>query len=81
MAHTQDQMRTFKATTSLAVGLTKERVKIQHDLLKISHGKYHQSNIPILINQTITKSKILCRQGPTGGAKEDEEDYRTNADS
>jgi hypothetical protein len=36
-------MRSFKATTNLANGLTKERIKIQHDLLKISHGRYIKS--------------------------------------
>jgi hypothetical protein len=32
-------MRSFKATTSLANGLTKERAKIQTGLLGISAGK------------------------------------------
>ena len=34
-------MRSFKATTSLANGLTKDRASIQHELLKISHGTHH----------------------------------------
>ena len=32
MVHTSDLMRSFKATTNLAQGLTKERIHIQHDL-------------------------------------------------
>lgn len=40
LSHTSDMMRSFKATTNLAQALTKERVHIQHDLQKISHGKF-----------------------------------------
>lgn len=36
--NSNDLMRSFKATTNLAQSLTKDRVKIQHDLQKISHG-------------------------------------------
>ena len=38
MVHSNDLMRSFKASTSLAKGLTKERITVKHDLLKISHG-------------------------------------------
>ena len=34
-----DLLRSFKATTSLANGLTKERVHIQNEFQKISAGK------------------------------------------
>jgi len=36
MVQTNDLHRSFKATTNLANGLTKERTSIQHELLKIS---------------------------------------------
>jgi hypothetical protein len=32
MSPNSDLLRSFKATTSLALGLTKERIKIQNDL-------------------------------------------------
>jgi hypothetical protein len=32
---TEEVKRNFKATTSLAMGLTKERITVQHELLKI----------------------------------------------
>lgn len=46
--HSNDLMRSFKATTNLAQSLTKDRVKIQHDLQKISHGEDHLALIMYL---------------------------------
>ena len=38
ITQTNDLARSFKATSKVAMGLTRERIKIQHDLLKIGDG-------------------------------------------
>lgn len=47
LSQTEEVKRSFKATTSLALGLTKERVTIQNELMKIAQSKnlgYHILN-------------------------------------
>jgi hypothetical protein len=39
MSPSSELLRSFKATTNLAHGLTKERIQIQNDLQKISAGR------------------------------------------
>jgi hypothetical protein len=36
---TEEVKRSFKATTGLALGLTRKRVTVQHELLKIAQSK------------------------------------------
>ena len=58
-----DLLRSFKATTNLANGLTKERVHIQNEFQKISAGK-----------STITVILSFSRQGTS---RRDEIDQET----
>lgn len=48
---TEEVKRSFKATTSLALGLTKQRVSVKHEMLQIDHGHGQLEELKILKEQ------------------------------
>ena len=57
LEQTEEVKRSFKATTSLALGLTKERITVQHELLKIDGGKGQLEEFKSMQKQNVNQTK------------------------